>query len=102
MGQITFRAHDVQVQAYCGDTMLVTIEADLTSVVEDIPVVERLYDIDPADIVSTVGAVNMLNAMGEQHFGQWVKSNGDYYEALNAIGIERIQEWVNDYCSADR
>ena len=102
MGEITFKARDVQLEAFCGNTMLVTLEADLTAVVEDIPVVERLHDLDPADIVSTVGAVNMLNAMGEQHFDQLVKANGDYYEALNAIGIEKIQEWINDYCSAER
>lgn len=97
MSKISFRAHDLEIEAFCGNSVLVTVEADLTAVVEDIPVVERLYDLDPSDVVATVGAVNILNAMGEQHFDEWVKANGDFYEALNAIGIERIHEWLADY-----
>lgn len=101
MSQITFKAHGVSLEAFCGNTMLVTVEADLTAVVEDIPVAERLHDVHAADIVESKGAPFLLNAMGEQHFAKWVEANGDYYEALNAIGIEKIQEWVNDYCSAE-
>lgn len=101
MSSITFRAHDVQLQAYCGDTILVTIEADLTTVVEDIPVSDRLHDVELSDIVETAGPINLLNAMGEQHFSAWVEANGDFYEALNAIGIERIQEWISDYTSGE-
>lgn len=81
--------------------MLVTVEADLTAVVEDIPVTDRLHDVYAADIVETKGAPFLLNAMGEQHFAKWVEANGDYYEALNAIGIEKIQEWVDTYTSSD-
>ncbi|AHZ77218.1 hypothetical protein DW66_2707 [Pseudomonas putida] len=39
--------------------------------------------------------------MGEQHFSAWVEANGDFYEALNAIGIERIREWISDYTSGE-
>lgn len=101
MSSITFKAHDVQLEPFCGNTMLVTVEADLTAVVEDIPVADRLHDVDPADIVETAGPVSLLNAMGEQHFSAWVEASGDFYEALNAIGIERIQEWISDYTSGE-
>lgn len=97
MSEITFRAHNVELQAYCGNTILVTVEADLTNVVEDIPVQDRVHDVEPRDIVNACGSIALLSAMDESDFTHWVKDGGDYYEALNAIGIEKILEWIESY-----
>lgn len=98
---ISFLADEVSVSSAHFDQVMVTLEADMCAVVEDISVAERLYELDPSQIVATAGAINLLNAMSEPHFAQWVKANGDFYEALNAIGIERIQEWISDYTGGD-
>lgn len=101
MSTIQFFAESVTVQAQGVMSVHVTLDADMKNVVEDMDLEDRLHQVEPSDVVEHLGAANLLNAMAEQHFGQWVKANGDYYEALNAIGIEKIQEWVNDYCSAE-
>lgn len=102
MSKITFKAHDVQLESFCGQSMLVTVEADLLAVVEDIPVSDRLHDVEASDIVEAKGADFLLQAMGEQHFDEWIKNQGDYYEALNAIGVERIQEWLESYTGGEQ
>ena len=101
MSTIQFFAESVTVQAQGVMSVHVTLDADMKNVVEDMDLEDRLHQVEPSDVVEQLGAVSLLNAMGEQHFDQWVKANGDYYEALNAIGIEKIQEWVNDYCNAE-
>ena len=96
---IQFFAQDVTVSAHNGTQIHVTLEAKMTDVVEEMSVSDRLHEIESIDIVETVGAVKLLNAMSEPHFEQWAAEHGDFYEALNAIGIERIREWIDDYTS---
>lgn len=101
MSTVTFEAKAVSIEAGNYEKFSVTIEADAREIVADIDVDDRLHDIEPADIIEEVGAAKLLGAMGEKHFSEWVIGNGDFYEALNAIGIERIREWMDDYCSTE-
>jgi len=101
MSTITFEAEHVGIEPGNYKKFQVTLEADMKEVVEDMDLDDRLHQVEPSDIVETVGAVNLLNAMSEQHFDQWVAAHGDFYEALNAIGIERIREWIDDYTSGE-
>jgi hypothetical protein len=98
---ITFEAEHIGVEPGNYNKFQVVLEADMKEVVADMDLEDRLHEIEPADIVETVGAVNLLNAISETHFDQWVKAHGDYYEALNAIGIEKIREWVDTYTSGE-
>lgn len=98
---IQFFAQDVTVSAHNGTQIHVTLEANMTDVVEDMSVSDRLHEIEPIDVVESMGPVKLLNAMSEPHFEQWVSEHGDFYEALNAIGIERIREWIDDYTSGE-
>lgn len=101
MNTITFEAANVTIEAGDYQTFRVVLEADAKSVVEDIDLEDRLHDIEPADIVETIGAEKILSAISEVHFSKWIEANGDYYEALNAIGIEKIREWIDTYTSGD-
>lgn len=101
MSTIQFFAESVSVQAQGVMSVHVTLDADMKNVVEDMDVKDRLHEIEPSDIVETVGAATLLDAMDETHFDKWVAANGDFYEALNAIGIERIREWIDDYTSSE-
>lgn len=101
MSIIQFFASEVTVSAHNGTQVHVELDANMTEVVEDMSVSDRLHEIEPIDIVECVGPVNLLNAMGEPHFEQWVSEHGDYYEALNAIGIEKIREWIDTYTSGE-
>lgn len=98
---IQFFAQDVTVSAHNGTQIHVTLEAKMTDVVEEMSVSDRLHEIEPIDVVECVGPAKLLNAMSEPHFEQWVSEHGDYYEALNAIGIEKIREWIDDYTSGE-
>lgn len=101
MGIITFLAERVTTESMDGKRIHVTLEADMKVVVEDMDIEDRLHEIEPVDIVTTLGAPAILGAMCETHFDQWVRDGGDYYEALNAIGIERIQEWIESYTGGE-
>lgn len=98
---ISFVAKSVALEGHDYPTLHVTLEADMKDVVEDMSCEDRLHEIEAADIVQAAGATNLLNAMGEQHFAEWVKNHGDYYEALNAIGIEKIREWIESYTGGE-
>lgn len=104
MGQlstITFVAKSVQLEGHDYPNLHVTLEADMTNVVEDMSCEDRLYEIEPSDIVETVGATKLLNAMSEKHFAEWVKEHGDFYEILNAVGYDGIREWMDDYTGGE-
>jgi len=101
MSIIQFFAQGVTVDVFDSKQVHVTLDANMTDVVEDMSVSDRLHEIEPIDIVESAGAVKLLNAMGEIHFDEWVQAHGDYYEALNAIGIEKIQEWLDTYVSCE-
>lgn len=101
MSIINFEARAVSVDPGNYEKLQVTLDADPREMVADIDVDDRLHDIEPSDIIDEVGAAKLLGAMGEKHFAEWVIGNGDFYEALNAIGIERIREWMDDYCGAE-
>lgn len=102
MGVINFKAEYIQIDPAGGGTFEVTLDADMKNVVEGMDLEDRLHEIEPADIVETVGATHLLNAMSEKHFTEWLEvGQGDFYEALNAIGFTRIQEWIDDYTSGE-
>lgn len=98
---ITFEAEHVGIEPGNYNKFQVVLEADMKEVVADMDLEDRLHEIEPADVVETVGALKLLNAMSEPHFEQWVTEHGDYYEALNAIGIEKIREWIDTYTSGE-
>lgn len=99
--RIVFEAENVIVEAAGYQCVQVTLDADMKTVVEDMDLCDRLHEVEASDVVEEIGAVKLLDAMGENHFQEWVKANGDFYEALNAIGIERIQEWIADYTGGE-
>lgn len=99
--RIVFDAQSVTVEAAGYELLEVTLAADMTAVVEDMELCDRLHGLEASDVIGEMGSVKLLDAMGEQHFAEWVKANGDFYEALNAIGIERIHEWLADYTSGE-
>lgn len=98
---ITFVAKSITLDSNDYQTLHVSLEADMKDVVEEMSCEDRLHEIEPVDIVETVGATKLLNAMAETQFEEWVKNHGDYYEALNAIGIERIREWIDTYTGGE-
>lgn len=101
MSIIHFQAEAISIEPAGYKAFEVVLEADMKEVVADMDLEDRLHEVEPADIVETVGAVNILNAMSETHFEKWVEAHGDYYEALNAIGIEKIREWIDTYTSGE-
>lgn len=101
MSTIQFFAEGVTIEPWTGNQVHVTLDAKMTDVVEDMSVSDRLHEIEPIDIVECAGPVKLLNAMSEPHFWQWVEDGGDYYEALNAIGIEKIREWIDTYTGGE-
>lgn len=98
---LIFEAESCLVEPGTYERLQIRVEADARDVVAEMDVDDRLYQIEPSDIVEELGANKLLSAMGEKHFAEWVLANGDFYEALNAIGIERIREWIDDYCSQE-
>lgn len=98
---ITFLAKSITIEGHDYPNFHVTLEADATKVVEDMTCEARLHEIEPSDIIVIVGATNLLNAMAEQHFAEWIKNHGAYYEALNAIGYDAIREWMDDYTGGE-
>lgn len=102
MGVINFQAESVVIEPVDFKRVEVRLEADMKEVVADMDLEDRLHEIEPIDVIETVGATHLLNAMSEKHFTQWLEiGQGDFYEALNAIGFTRIQEWIDDYTGGE-
>lgn len=101
MSIIHFQAEAISIEPAGYKAFEVVLEADMKEVVADMDLEDRLHDIELVDIVDTIGPVKLLNAISEIHFSKWVEEHGDYYEALNAIGIEKIREWIDTYTSGE-
>lgn len=99
--RIVFDAESVIVEAAGYQLVQVTLDADMTAVVEDMDLSDRLHNLEASDVVEEMGAPKLLDAMSEPHFSEWVKAHGDFYEVLNAIGIECIHEWIADYTGGE-
>lgn len=73
------------------------VKADVLGreVAEALDLDDRLYDLDPSDILLEVPAENMLEAIGEEDVRKWLLANSDPDDTLEAIGEEKISEFMS-------
>ena len=98
MATISFKAESVSVEGTprTGDVM-VTVEADPRAVVEGMDVDDRLYELEPRDIIDEMGALKILQAFTEEEIAAWLRDGmTDTTDMLNAIGMDDIHEYLNN------
>ena len=96
---ITFKAERVSVEGSAQTsnvTVTVTVEANARNVVEDLALVDRLYNLEPREIIDETGATKLLTAFTEEELVTWARADmTDPTEMLNAIGLDAIYEYLS-------
>lgn len=95
---ITFEADGVSVESLGRTGQLrVTVDCKGSDVAEALEIDDRLYDLEPHEIVNHVGAGKMLETMDEAEISEWLaSSNVDPNDFLSAIGEETVLKWLNN------
>ncbi|MFG3451200.1 hypothetical protein [Stutzerimonas stutzeri] len=96
--EITFKVDRVVAEqagyAY-GSQLNLTVDASGRDIAEQLDLDDRLYDLDPSDILLEVPAEKMLEAIGEEDVRKWLLANSDPDDTLEAIGEEKISEFMS-------
>ena len=94
--EITFEADTASVvTSYGTSSIIVTVEASGREIAGKLDLDDRLYDLDPVDIVGEVGAVELLQQIGEEDVRKWLIENSDPDDTLEFIGLEKINEYLS-------
>lgn len=94
--EITFPADSVSVDStYHTSGVMVTVEANGREIAAKLDLDDRLYDLDPVDIVSEVGATELLEQIGEEEVRAWLLANSDPDDTLEHIGLDKIHEFLS-------
>lgn len=94
---ITFDADSVTVEGARNTQVSVTIHANGREIAEQLDIDDRLYDLEPHEIVNHVGASKLLDTMDEAEISGWLSSsNVDPTDFLSAIGEEEVLRWLNN------
>lgn len=95
--EITFNAESVSVDSSHGTSDIrVTVEASGRDLAERLDLDDRLYDLEPRDIIEQVGALKLLQAFDDQEITKWLQ-NGDTdpTDVLSAIGLDAIHDYLS-------
>ena len=95
--EITFNAESISVEGgrKVGEVS-VTVNANGREIAEELDLDDRLYDLEPHEIVNHIGAGKLLDTMDEAEITGWLSSSKvDPTEFLSAIGEEAVLEWLN-------
>lgn len=92
---ITFNADEVRVESARNNEVSVTVEANGREIAEQLDLDDRLYDLDPSDIVGEVGFEKLLEAMDEDDVRKWLLENTDPDDTLEHIGLDKIHEYLS-------
>lgn len=94
--EITFDADSVSIDSnYHKSGVSVTVEANGRDIAGKLDLDDRLYDLDPVDIVSEVGAEKLLEQIGEEDVRKWLLTNSDPDDTLEYIGLDKIHEYLS-------
>lgn len=76
--------------------VMVTVEGNPRDIVEDMALEDRLFDLEPRDIIDTVGPAKLLQWFTVEELTTWVQDElTDPTDLLNAIGDEAIHEYLS-------
>lgn len=95
---IAFEAESVSVESVGRNSQVrVTVEAQPREIAAELDIEDRLYDLEPHEIVNCVGASKLLETMDEKEIAQWLNSSQvDPTDFLSAIGEKAVLEWLNN------
>ena len=96
--EIVFKASRVTTEhlgSGYGSYLEVTAEASGRDVAEALDLDDRLYELDPSDILTEVPAEKMLEAIGEEDVRKWLLANSDPDDTLEYIGEDKIAEFMS-------
>lgn len=95
---IAFEAESVIVESVGRNSQVrVTVDAQPREIAAELDIEDRLYDLEPHEIVNFVGASKLLDTMDEKEIAQWLNSSQvDPADFLSAIGEKAVLEWLNN------
>nr|WP_314877291.1 hypothetical protein [uncultured Pseudomonas sp.] len=94
--KITFPADSVSVDSsYHTSGVMVTVEANGREIAAKLDLDDRLYDLDPVDIISEVGVENILESIDEDVVRKFLLENSDPDDTLEHIGLDKIHEFLS-------
>jgi hypothetical protein len=94
--EITFPAESVSVDSsYHTSGVMVTVEANGREIAAKLDLDDRLYDLDPVDIISEVGVENILESIDEDVVRKFLLENSDPDDTLEHIGLDKIHEFLS-------
>jgi len=96
--EITFKASRVSSELLGnGYQSYLEVTADVSGheVAEALDLDDRLYELDPSDILIEVPAEKMLEAIGEEDVRKWLLANSDPDDTLECIGEDKIAEFMS-------
>ncbi|MNJ58628.1 hypothetical protein D3C77_542700 [compost metagenome] len=95
---ITFEADEVSVSSVGrGGTVRVIVDGKGSDIAEALELDDRLYALEPHEIVNHIGAGKLLETMDEAEISEWLASSDvDPNDFLSAIGEETVLKWLNN------
>lgn len=95
---ITFDADSVSVESVGRNSQVrVTVDSKGSDIAESLHIDDRLYDLEPHEIVNHIGAGKLLETMDEAEISEWLaSSSADPNDFLSAIGEETVLKWLNN------
>ncbi|EKT4497435.1 hypothetical protein QEM33_000151 [Pseudomonas putida] len=95
---ITFDADSVSVESVGRNSQVrVTVDGKGSDIAESLHIDDRLYDLEPHEIVNHIGAGKLLETMDEAEISEWLaSSSADPNDFLSAIGEETVLKWLNN------
>ena len=94
--EITFPAESVIVDStYHTSGVIITVEANGREIAAKLDLDDRLYDLDPVDIIGEVGVENILESIEEEDIRKFLLENSDPDDTLEHIGLDKIHEFLS-------